>query len=256
MGATIDATSSGPAKRRNERPPERSAGAATLCAANAATEAANTSEQPLAVGAWVKACYHAHEKPRNKQGWGAGHYYPGTVVAVNSDGTYGVRYDDGDVEDRVERRHIQQSPLSTRPAPPTAVSGAESGARSDARRLKREEGELRQRLLTERDAALDEVATLRQRLEAAEAACRRLEGTHRQQRAVPSAQGQRLTLGAPCQAPHMECEGRVHAMLEEALDKALAQATRLRQSARTPTADEAHASCERATFGQQRGRAE
>ena len=38
---------------------------------------------------------------------GRGRYYPGTLAVLNSDGTYGIRYDDGKCESRVEMKHIR-----------------------------------------------------------------------------------------------------------------------------------------------------
>ena len=35
------------------------------------------------------------------------HYFPGTIDAVNKDGTYNVRYDDGDYEPNVKRRYMR-----------------------------------------------------------------------------------------------------------------------------------------------------
>lgn len=38
--------------------------------------------------------------------WMGGAYYPGTIAAVNADGTYRIQHDDGDVGLRVPRSHI------------------------------------------------------------------------------------------------------------------------------------------------------
>ena len=44
---------------------------------------------------------------------GSGCWYPGTVVCVREDGTYDVRYDDGEFEKRVDIQHIQLLSTST-----------------------------------------------------------------------------------------------------------------------------------------------
>ena len=36
-----------------------------------------------------------------------GTYYPGVVAKINSDGSFGIAYDDGDTEDAVERASIE-----------------------------------------------------------------------------------------------------------------------------------------------------
>ena len=42
-------------------------------------------------------------------------WYPGTVKAVNADGTYQIAYDDGDEEDSVAPEYVRLRPASRRP---------------------------------------------------------------------------------------------------------------------------------------------
>ena len=64
-------------------------------------ESDDDNEEAIGVGVQVEARFGGEED-----------WYPGTVAAVNADGTYRVAYDDGDEEDSVAPEYVRLRPAS------------------------------------------------------------------------------------------------------------------------------------------------
>ena len=72
----------------------------------ASTSESQASGDGLVEGAKVKARFA-----------GRGKHYPGTIEAVNADGTFAIRYDDGDKEAKAKREHVRLVDAPSTPAP-------------------------------------------------------------------------------------------------------------------------------------------
>lgn len=132
-------------------------------------------------GLFVKAKYHAWEASQQKgKGWGAGHWYSGTVSCVHPDGSADILYDDGDEELGVLREHVLVDPRDAADAasgvvgPAGSARGGDRQARSSRRAEVRTVARQQTTLERERDEATREVSALRAQVQRLQAELARL----------------------------------------------------------------------------------